>query len=91
MRGDHRTVVLYPRYAPIYVMLVLAVSISLIGATYHGDIIAGGFIGATVTVLCVRLFPRDWRHTKVRRSKRDSHNRDTHSPTDSAIAILPTT
>jgi membrane-associated phospholipid phosphatase len=48
----------YPRYTPIYVVLILAVSIALIGANYHflSDIIAGGFIGATLAILCVKLF-----------------------------------
>lgn len=47
----------YPRFAPIYVALILTISIGLIGANYHflSDIIAGGFIGATFATLCVKL------------------------------------
>ena len=48
----------YPRFAPIYILLVLSISIGLIGANYHflSDIVAGGFLGATVATLCVKLF-----------------------------------
>lgn len=50
----------YPRFLPIYLTLILAVSAGLIGANYHflSDIIAGGFIGATLATLCVGMFAR---------------------------------
>jgi len=50
----------YPRFSPIYVLLILAISVGLIGANYHflSDIVAGGFLGATIATLCAKLFAR---------------------------------
>lgn len=47
----------YPRFRAIYALCVAAVAIGLIGANYHflSDIIAGGFLGASVAVVAVRL------------------------------------
>lgn len=47
----------FPRLAPIYMLLMIMISIGLIGANYHflSDIVAGGFFGATVAILCVKL------------------------------------
>ncbi len=48
----------YPRFRPLYVVVVAVVAIGLMGANYHfvSDMIAGGFIGWTVGWLAVRLW-----------------------------------
>jgi membrane-associated phospholipid phosphatase len=40
----------YPKFRPLYALVVLAVSVGLIGADYHflSDVIAGGFVGTTI-------------------------------------------
>lgn len=47
----------YPRFRAIYTLCVAAVVIGLIGANYHflSDIIAGGFLGASVAIVAVKL------------------------------------
>jgi len=39
----------YPKFRPLYAVVVLAVVVGLVGANYHflSDIIAGGFVGAS--------------------------------------------
>lgn len=47
----------YPRFRVVYALLVAAVVVGLIGANFHylSDIIAGGFLGASVAIVAVRL------------------------------------
>jgi membrane-associated phospholipid phosphatase len=47
----------YPRFRPLYAVLIAAVAIGLIGANYHflSDIIAGGFLGASVGIVASRF------------------------------------
>jgi membrane-associated phospholipid phosphatase len=48
----------YPRFRALYVVVIAAVVIGLIGADYHflGDIIAGGFLGWLVGWVVVQLW-----------------------------------
>jgi membrane-associated phospholipid phosphatase len=48
----------YPRFRPIYVLVIAIVAIGLMGANYHfvSDMIAGGFIGWSVGWLATRLW-----------------------------------
>jgi membrane-associated phospholipid phosphatase len=45
----------YPRFWPVYLAAILAVSIGLVGADYHflSDVIAGGFVGTSTGWLLV--------------------------------------
>ncbi len=49
---------LYPRWRPLYALIVLAVGIGLIGADYHflSDVIAGGFLGVSIGWMTVALW-----------------------------------
>jgi membrane-associated phospholipid phosphatase len=48
----------YPRYYAFYLVPVLVISVGLLGANYHfvSDIIAGGFLGASIAVFSMALF-----------------------------------
>jgi membrane-associated phospholipid phosphatase len=47
----------YPRLRPLYAVVVAVTVTGLIGANFHflGDIIAGGFLGASVALAAVRI------------------------------------
>ncbi|MDQ2083028.1 phosphatase PAP2 family protein [Xanthobacteraceae bacterium Astr-EGSB] len=47
----------YPRFRPIYALLVTATVVGLVGANYHflSDVVFGGFLGASVALAAVRL------------------------------------
>jgi membrane-associated phospholipid phosphatase len=59
----------YPRFRAIYVLAIAAVVLGLIGADFHflGDVIAGGFLGASIGWVTVELWERGERH--VRRAR----------------------
>ena len=68
----------YPRWRVAYGLVVALVAIGLIGSNFHflGDIIAGGFLGASVAIVAVRLAgleprsrPRPGADTDAARSK----------------------
>lgn len=48
----------YPKLRPLWVLMVIAVGVGLIGADYHfvSDIVAGGFLGASTGWLAVVLW-----------------------------------
>jgi membrane-associated phospholipid phosphatase len=48
----------YPRWRPLYALVVAAVVVGLIGANFHflGDIAAGGFIGASAGWIAVLMW-----------------------------------
>jgi membrane-associated phospholipid phosphatase len=48
----------YPRLRPLWALGVLAVAVGLLGANYHflGDIVAGGFVGASTGWMTVTLW-----------------------------------
>jgi len=50
--------IVYPRWRPLYALVVAAVAIGLLGADYHflSDIIAGGFVGASTGWIAVLLW-----------------------------------
>jgi membrane-associated phospholipid phosphatase len=50
----------YPKFRTIYVLMVAAVAIGLIGADYHflSDVIAGGFLGISVGWMTVSFWER---------------------------------
>lgn len=50
--------IMAPKGRPLYVLAVLAVVVGLLGADYHflSDIIAGGFVGATIGGMTVALW-----------------------------------
>ena len=50
----------YPRFRPVYALIVLAVAAGLVGSNFHflGDVIAGAFLGSTVGWLMVVLYDR---------------------------------
>lgn len=50
----------YPRFKPLYTLVVLAVAVGLIGADFHflGDVIAGSFVGVSIGWMAVVLFDR---------------------------------
>ena len=47
----------YPRWRVAYALVVALVPIGLIGSNFHflGDIIAGGFLGASIAIVAVGL------------------------------------
>jgi membrane-associated phospholipid phosphatase len=47
----------YPRWRIVYALFVALVVVGLIGSNFHflGDIIAGGFLGASIAIVAVRL------------------------------------
>jgi membrane-associated phospholipid phosphatase len=49
--------VCWPRFRPLYALLVAATVIGLLGANYHflSDIVAGGFLGTCVALVVTRL------------------------------------
>ncbi|MGH6683513.1 MAG: phosphatase PAP2 family protein, partial [Pseudolabrys sp.] len=50
--------ILYPKLRSLYVLIVLAVAVGLIGANYHflSDVIAGGFVGSSTGWMTVALW-----------------------------------
>lgn len=51
----------YPLLRPLYVLAVVAVAVGLVGSNFHflGDVIAGGFLGATVGWMTLLLVQRE--------------------------------
>lgn len=47
----------YPRFRPVFGLLIAMVAIGLIGANYHflSDIVAGGFLGVSVAIVATRM------------------------------------
>ena len=54
----------YPRFWPLYLALILAVSIGLVGADYHflSDVIAGAFVGTSTGWMLVAVWRAGLRH-----------------------------
>lgn len=48
----------YPRLRPLYAVVVVAVAVGLVGANFHflSDVIAGGFVGASIGWMVTLLF-----------------------------------
>jgi membrane-associated phospholipid phosphatase len=57
----------YPQFKIIYMALIAAVAIGLLGANFHflGDIIAGGFLGLTTGWLIVVIWETGARHIRM--------------------------
>lgn len=52
--------VAYPKFRVLYILVVLAVAVGLVGANYHflSDIFAGSFVGSTVGILLTAIWQR---------------------------------
>jgi membrane-associated phospholipid phosphatase len=50
----------YPRWRPLYVLVIAVVAVGLMGANYHfvSDIIAGGFIGWSTGWIAMQIWER---------------------------------
>lgn len=47
----------YPRFRPVFGLLIAMVAIGLIGANYHflSDVVAGGFLGVSIAIVATRM------------------------------------
>jgi membrane-associated phospholipid phosphatase len=50
--------IVYPKWRPLYALVVLVVAVGLIGANYHflSDVIAGGFVGTSTGWMTAALW-----------------------------------
>ena len=56
----------YPRFRPLYAICIAAVVVGLVGANFHflGDVIAGGFLGASIGWLTVTVWEHGDHHVR---------------------------